>query len=509
MNLRARRGRMANRPPVVIAKMSARFCIPIALRLRWNALRGQEFMKTKLAIAAGILSFLAVIAFFGFLRFRQYVENQPLSAVIDEAPPPRTPEGEKQEKEQRERAKRERARAEAEKRAAQSARSGAGPAAPPPAPAAPPADASASVAPGAPPNPHLPAAHPRASATANAKPASSLEDVDAALQKLDWGQMAFDVPEKLRLEQTALIHLLISPTQTAEELTNAIREQTSEPVKIESARIQISGMMEAKLVGSAFEINPITPEDPQMVSRTEPTEWKWEIRPRQAGRQSLHLTLNAIIRFDEKERPRVVRTFDRVIQVDVAVAQSKTPWRVPVAIVAAALFALGLGAMVYRLFQRRKRVAVASSAAMPLNRPNDGEAVDLFLSYSRRDEARVLPLVEKLRASGLAVWMDQSGIDGATLWAQEITDAIRRAKICLLFASAASFGSKHVARELSLAVEEGKPILPLHLEPVETPSTLRYQLAGIQHIILYEGDTDANFQLILRALTRLGTQLAP
>lgn len=451
---------MANGPPIVSAKMTALFCIPIAFGLRWNALRGREFMKTKLAIAAGIFSFLAVIALFGFLRLRQHLENAPLSAVIEEATPAMAPKAE---------------------------RSGAGPAGTP--------------------NLHLPSSHPRRAPTAaaNQKPASSLEDVDAALQKLDWGQMAFDVPEQLRLEQTALIHLLISPTQTAEELTDAIRKQTSEPVKIESARIQISGMMEAKLVGSAFDIHPITPDEPQMVSRTEPTEWKWEIRPRQTGRQSLHLTLNAIIRFDDKERPRVVRTFDRVIQVDVAMSESGTPWRFPVAIVAAVLFVLGLGAIVYRLLQTRKRGA---RSALPLN-PANVEAVDLFLSYSRRDEARVLPVVQKLRASGLTIWMDQSGIDGATLWAQEITDAIHRAKVCLLFASAASFSSAHVARELSLAVEEGKPILPLHLEPVETPSALRYQLAGIQHIALHQGDPDANFQLIMRALRRLGVTLSP
>jgi hypothetical protein len=128
----------------------------------------------------------------------------------------------------------------------------------------------------------------------------------------------------------------------------------------------------------------------------------------------------------------------------------------------------------------------------------------LFLSYSRRDEARVLRVADKLRTSGLTIWMDQNGIDGATLWAQEITEAIRRAKVCLLFASAASFSSPHVAREVSLAVEEGKAILPLHLEAVETPSAFRYQLAGIQHIVLYSGEPDANFQLILRALVRLG-----
>ncbi|MEY2482332.1 MAG: hypothetical protein QOK24_860 [Verrucomicrobiota bacterium] len=317
--------------------------------------------------------------------------------------------------------------------------------------------------------------------------------------------MAFDVPEKLRLEQTALIHLLISPAHTAEQLTNAIREQTTEPVKIESARIQISGMMEAKLVGSAFDIQAITPEAPQMVSRTEPTEWKWEIKPRQSGQQSLHLTLNAIVRFDDKERPRVIRTFDRVIQVDVGAATASSPWRLPVAVIAAALTALGLVAMLYRWLQKRKRVALSRSVA-PGTPVGDGAAIDLFLSYSRRDEKRVLPIADRLRAAGLSVWIDQGGIDGATLWAQEISDAIRRAKVCVLFGSASSFGSPHVIREVSLACDERKPILPLQLDPVETPSAMRYQLAGIQHIALYQGDAEANFQLILRALTRLGVE---
>jgi hypothetical protein len=337
---------------------------------------------------------------------------------------------------------------------------------------------------------------------------SSLSDVDAALKKLDWGQMAFDVPEKLRLEQTALIHLLISPAHTAEQLTAAIREQTKEPVKIESARIQISGMMEAKLVGSAFDIRSITPEEPQMVSRTEPTEWKWEVRPKQSGQQSLHLTLNAIVRFEDKERPRVVRTFDRIIQVDVTPGASYSVWIWPVVALAAALALLGLVVWLYKKRLGRRRNAVAQSLAQMETTGHDA-TLDLFLSYSRRDEKRVLPIADRLRSSGLSVWIDQGGIDGATLWAQEITDAIRRAKVCVLFGSASSYGSSHVIREVSLACEERKPILPLQLDHVETPSAMRYQLAGIQQIALYQGDPEANFQLILRALARLGAQPIP
>jgi hypothetical protein len=494
-------------------------------------------MKRRLAIAVGIFSFLAVLAVFGYLRLRQGPKSgrQPTAtALVTELPaltPPSTgtsaSELEKLERERLERAQMEKARQEsalqiarqeAEKRAAESQAARRPPA---PAQTQPPSSALQPTVPVVTSSPAPSAAAPADASILNRKsgggitaptpgasPAgvSSLEEVDAALKKLDWGQMAFDVPEKLRLEQTALIHLLISPAQTAEQLTAAIREQTSEPVKIESARIQISGLMEAKLVGSAFDIRSITPEEPQMVSRTEPTEWKWEIRPRESGRLSLHLTLNAIIRFEDQERPRVVRTFDRVIPVDVAAAGDTARRVLPAAAFAAVLVALGSGSwLFYRTRQKRKRIALARSIA-PMEATGRDAALDLFLSYSRRDEKRVLPIAERLRAAGLSVWIDQGGIDGATLWAQEITDAIRRAKVCVLFGSVSSFGSPHVIREVSLACEERKPILPLQLDPVETPSAMRYQLAGIQHIVLYQGDPEANFQLILRALTRLGAR---
>lgn len=496
-------------------------------------------MKRRLAITTGILVFLTVLALYGYLRLGQQpqtVGRARATAVGAERPPaappstgavpslPAAPDLEKRAREQLlEAEEREKARQQSELSALMRSRQENGNAS---------GDSSSTqqsdaAMPPAPPPALKPAASPpltaaeqldksifdRKSGTGATAPAptpsrssaNSLEQVDATLKKLDWGQMAFDVPEKLRLEQTALIHLLISPAQTAEQLTAAIRAQTNEPVKIESARIQISGMMEAKLVGSAFDIHPITPDEPQMVSRTEPTEWKWEIRPRQSGQQSLHLTLNAIIRFDDKERPRVVRTFDRVIQVEVAATGSYAPWLLPGAAIAAGLILLGALAALYRLSQRRKRVAPSSPGA-PTSTSGHSDAVDLFLSYSRRDEKRVLPIADRLRSAGLNVWMDQSGIDGATLWAQEISDAIRRAKVCVLFGSASSYGSPHVIREVSLACEERKPILPLQLDSVETPSAMRYQLAGIQHIALYQGDPEANFQLILRALARLGAQ---
>jgi len=37
---------------------------------------------------------------------------------------------------------------------------------------------------------------------------------------------------------------------------------------------------------------------------------------------------------------------------------------------------------------------------------------EIFVSYSRADQAQVFPIVEKLRERGLNIWIDQEGIHG-------------------------------------------------------------------------------------------------
>jgi TolB-like protein/tetratricopeptide (TPR) repeat protein len=134
---------------------------------------------------------------------------------------------------------------------------------------------------------------------------------------------------------------------------------------------------------------------------------------------------------------------------------------------------------------------------------------DVFISYSREDKERVLELAARLRGAGVSVWIDQGGIDGATLWGEEIVNALDGAKVLLLALTSAAAGSHNVAKEVVLVSERKGQILPVHLEPTTVPPGLKYALAGIQHIEYYNGDPDANLKSILRALDRAGVQVAP
>ena len=129
---------------------------------------------------------------------------------------------------------------------------------------------------------------------------------------------------------------------------------------------------------------------------------------------------------------------------------------------------------------------------------------DVFISYSRENQQEVIKLVEYLREQGMAVWMDESDIHGATMWTKEIVEAIRASSVFILAISRHSTGSKNVVKELALASEREKIILPIYLEQCDIPETMEYQLAGIQNIALYTLDKGKAYEFVHQTIRRLG-----
>ena len=131
-------------------------------------------------------------------------------------------------------------------------------------------------------------------------------------------------------------------------------------------------------------------------------------------------------------------------------------------------------------------------------------STEVFISYAAKDRERVLGLVKRLRDAGVTVWIDQAGIDVSTMWSQEIVSAIRGCKVMLLSISPHSTESENVVKELALASEREKIILPIYLEQCEIPETMEYQLAGIQNIALYTLDKGKANEFVHQTIRRLG-----
>jgi tetratricopeptide (TPR) repeat protein len=135
------------------------------------------------------------------------------------------------------------------------------------------------------------------------------------------------------------------------------------------------------------------------------------------------------------------------------------------------------------------------------------EPIDLFISYASRDRDRVLPIVERLEAAGVTVWIDRDGISGGASYALEIAEAIEQAKAVVLMCSEASLSSRNVKQEIALGWRFEKPYLPLLLETVEIPKDVAYWLEAAQWVEVLDRPEMEWLNDVAQALVRYGLTL--
>jgi len=148
--------------------------------------------------------------------------------------------------------------------------------------------------------------------TAPSAGASALSAVDGILDQLPFGNIAFNAPGALNIDDTAIIELVLDLAKPIEELKKMV-EAAGEK---EGARIRVSDLMEARLSGSNFAITAVTSEE-QAVTHDDVTRWKWEVKPKAEGRQYLHLTLSVLIHVNGLNTRRAIRTFDKEISIEI------------------------------------------------------------------------------------------------------------------------------------------------------------------------------------------------
>jgi hypothetical protein len=97
----------------------------------------------------------------------------------------------------------------------------------------------------------------------------------------------------------------------------------------------------------------------------------------------------------------------------------------------------------------------------------------LFVSYSRADEALMVPVVDLLRLTDAVVFRDKDGIRAGDRWRQTIDQAIDECTECLVFWCEHAACSEEVAREIGRANRLGKRIVPIMLDDSPLTSALR------------------------------------
>jgi hypothetical protein len=129
----------------------------------------------------------------------------------------------------------------------------------------------------------------------------------------------------------------------------------------------------------------------------------------------------------------------------------------------------------------------------------------IFLSYSRGDAQQADNWVADLEHFGYRVWIDRAGIRGGQQWKATIVRAIQEAQVLILLLSPNSARSDNVRREIDLAVETEKRIIPVEIQPTTIPPTLLYQLAGVQLLQVWR-EPRGGLSLVIAALKEAGVE---
>lgn len=128
---------------------------------------------------------------------------------------------------------------------------------------------------------------------------------------------------------------------------------------------------------------------------------------------------------------------------------------------------------------------------------------DVFISYSRGDEAFAKMLYELLEDNKIKCWMDKEHIGGGEDWSESIADALNSSRALVLILSSNSMGSDNVKDELSVAAKNKMAIIPIRIEDIEPISFFKLKLSRYNWIDIFEQQQERLKEVVNRIKKRI------
>jgi hypothetical protein len=119
--------------------------------------------------------------------------------------------------------------------------------------------------------------------------------------------------------------------------------------------------------------------------------------------------------------------------------------------------------------------------------------VKTFISYSRTDSKFANFLESELQRRGYSLWRDQTDIIAGQNWEKMINRAIEICSHFIIILSPNSINSQEVKRELSVAINLSRPIIPILIADCEIPSEIS-RINYINWIELQDYAYSSNFE---------------
>ena len=107
---------------------------------------------------------------------------------------------------------------------------------------------------------------------------------------------------------------------------------------------------------------------------------------------------------------------------------------------------------------------------------------DVFISYSRKDTKIVDEFVNRLESEGVRVWIDRDGVESGDAFKRVIVNAIKESALFMFFSSESSNSSPWTTKEVGIAVNYQKPIIPIKLDKTLYNEDIEFDLVNLDYI---------------------------
>ncbi len=108
---------------------------------------------------------------------------------------------------------------------------------------------------------------------------------------------------------------------------------------------------------------------------------------------------------------------------------------------------------------------------------------DVFISFSFQDRTIAERIVNTLASQhDIVCWICTQDLIPGQLFKAKIPDAIDVAKVVVLVQTADALKSREIPKEIGLALDSEKPIIPFRLDHAQLQGALRYDLNGVEYI---------------------------
>lgn len=135
--------------------------------------------------------------------------------------------------------------------------------------------------------------------------------------------------------------------------------------------------------------------------------------------------------------------------------------------------------------------------------PESPDRVMFFVSHASEDGQAAVNVVIELQNQGVDTWLATRDIQVGENYAAQIHDAIVKSSHLIVLLSTESITSVHVQREVNLALDQGKSLLPVVVSQdpgfmATLPPEWRYWL-GVVQVVPYSGAANA-VEVLLRSI---------